>query len=134
MPRVWIILAAVNGLISVGAGAFGAHALKQRLAAEQLATFEVAVRYQMYHALALLAGAWVLSQTQSRVASAACVAFLVGILLFSGSLYGLCFGGPRWLGPVTPIGGLCFLAGWVLLAIAATGLRGGPAIGTSGPE
>jgi len=114
----WIGLAALNGLIAVEAGAFGAHALKSRLSADQLATFDVGVRYQMYHAVALLAVAWVISIHPSRLATGAGVCMAVGIVLFSGSLYGICLGQWRWLGPITPLGGLFLMAGWLLLAIA----------------
>ena len=116
-------MAALNGLMAVIAGAFGAHALKDRLDPGQLAAFEVGVRYQMYHALALMAVAWVMSVRPTRVASASAICMLVGIVLFSGSLYGLSLAKWRWLGPITPIGGLCFIVGWVLLAIAALKTR-----------
>ncbi len=123
MPGTWVAVAAVNGLMAVIAGAFGAHALKDRIEPGQLATFEVAVRYQMYHALALMAVAWVMSVRPTRVASASAVCMLAGIVLFSGSLYGLSLAKWRWLGPITPMGGLCFIVGWVLLAIATLKTR-----------
>jgi uncharacterized membrane protein YgdD (TMEM256/DUF423 family) len=119
MQRIWITIAAINGFLAVAAGAFGAHALKSRLAAESLATYEVGVRYQMYHALALLAVAWLLSTQPSRAATTAGICFTAGILLFSGSVYALALGGPKWFGPITPIGGVLFLVGWVCLAVAA---------------
>ncbi len=119
MQSKWVVIAATAGFIAVAAGAFGAHALKDRLKADDLTTFEVAVRYQMYHALALLAVAWVSSVSPSRVASAAGVCMVLGIILFSGSLYGLTLLKWRWLGPITPIGGVAFLMGWLLLALAA---------------
>lgn len=118
MHGKWVALAALNGLIAVAAGAFGAHALKSRLEPDRLAIFEVGVRYQMYHALALLAVAWMVSTRPSRVAFAAGICMFVGIVLFSGSLYGLSLVRWRWLGPITPIGGLAFILGWLLLAIA----------------
>ena len=123
MHRIIIALAAINGLIAVMAGAFGSHALKSRLDPGELATFEVAVRYQMYHALALMAVAWVMSTRPTRTASAAAICMLIGIVLFSGSIYGLSLVKWRWLGPVTPIGGLSLIAGWVLLAIAGLQTR-----------
>ncbi len=119
MHAGWAAIAVINGLIAVALGAFGAHGLATRLDAARLATFEVAVRYQMYHALALFAVAWVLSVRPSRAAFAAGVCMLVGIVLFSGSLYGLTLTTWGWLGPVTPAGGVSFLAGWLLLAVAA---------------
>lgn len=119
MQSKWVVIAATAGFIAVAGGAFGAHALKDRLEADDLATFEVAVRYQMYHALALLAVAWVSSVRPSRLATAAGIFMVLGIILFSGSLYGLTLLQWRWLGPITPIGGVAFLMGWLLLALAA---------------
>ncbi len=116
MDPKWLIAAAVNGFIAVAAGAFGAHYLKTRLGAGELLTFEVAVRYQMYHALALLA-VGTLAGRSTGVTLAAGWCFVGGIVLFSGSLYGLSLAGWKWLGPVTPLGGLLFLAGWLLLIV-----------------
>jgi len=121
--RKWIVIAAVLGLIGVAAGAFGAHALKARISPDKLASFEVGVRYQMVHALALLAVAWVMSIQPSRAAAAAGVCMTVGVALFSGSLYGLSLTEQRWLGPVTPIGGTLMIVGWLMLAIAGTKTR-----------
>lgn len=118
MHRIWIGIAAINGLIAVAAGAFGAHALKDKLEPNMLTTFETGARYQMYHALALIAVAWVMSTQPSRVIQASAWCMLIGIILFSGSLYGLTLLQWRWLGPVTPIGGLSMMIGWLLLAIA----------------
>jgi len=115
----WLSLAAVNGFVAVAAGAFGAHALKARLDASALAAFEVAARYQMFHALALLAVAWLTASRPTSAVSAAGWCFTLGIVVFSGSLYALTLGGWRWMGAITPIGGLLLLAGWALLAIAA---------------
>ena len=112
----WLAVGAVNAFISVAAGAFGAHGLKQRLSGDLLAVFETGARYQMYHALGLLAVAFAFSQ--GRPASAAGWAMLAGIVLFSGSLYVLALTGIRALGAITPIGGLCFLAGWAMLTWA----------------
>lgn len=117
--RIGAILAG----LAVGLGAFAAHGLKDHLDAAALQTFETGVRYQMYHALALcLCGAIGL---HGRATGRAALAFAAGIALFCGSLYGLALGGPRWLGPVTPFGGVAFLVGWVLLAVAV-GRRTGP--------
>ncbi len=111
--------AAIAGFAGVGLGAFAAHGLKARLAPEMLAVFETAVRYQMYHAFALVAAAWGWARWRRREFTLAGVLFIAGILLFSGSLYGLALSGPRWLGPVTPVGGVAFLAGWLALAVGA---------------
>ena len=121
MPGRWVAIAAVNGLFAVAAGAFGAHALAKRLDPGDLATFEVGVRYQMYHALALLALAWLMSLHSSRAIRSAAVCMMVGTILFSGSLYAMSFTGWGWLGPVTPIGGALLMIGWLLLAVSATG-------------
>lgn len=118
---MWIALGALSGLISVAAGAFGAHALKGRLPADLLVIFETAARYQMYHALALvlvgvLALRGGLPERVSAPLQLAGALFVVGTLLFSGSLYVLSLSGQRWLGAITPLGGLAFLAGWLALA------------------
>jgi uncharacterized membrane protein YgdD (TMEM256/DUF423 family) len=118
---MWIALGALSGLISVAAGAFGAHALKERLAADLLLIFETAARYQMYHALALvlvgvLALRGGLPERVSAPLQLAGALFVVGTVLFSGSLYVLSLSGQRWLGAITPLGGLAFLAGWLALA------------------
>ncbi len=116
--RVWVVAGAVAGALSVAAGAFGAHALKARLAPELLAVFETAVRYQMVHALALLATGWVSVAFPGRASALAGWAFLAGTVLFSGSLYLLALGGVRAVGVVTPVGGLLLIAGWLFLAWA----------------
>jgi uncharacterized membrane protein YgdD (TMEM256/DUF423 family) len=116
--RGWLALGALLAGTSVAAGAFGAHGLRDRLSTEQLTVFETGVRYQMYHALALLAVAWVTSLRPASVAQAAGWCFLGGILIFSGSLYLLALTGHRWWGAVTPIGGVAFLVGWGCLAWA----------------
>jgi uncharacterized membrane protein YgdD (TMEM256/DUF423 family) len=110
--------AALAGL-AVAAGAFGAHALRARLAPGDLQVFETAARYQMYHGLALIAAGWVADRWPGPLASAAAWCFLIGVVLFSGSLYALTLSGVRGLGAITPIGGVCFLAGWTCLALAA---------------
>lgn len=117
--RLWIVLGAVNAFLSVAAGAFGAHALKARLPPDLLTIFETGARYHMYHALGLLAIGLVAQARPSPLLSGAGWAMLVGILLFSGSLYALALTGVRILGAITPLGGLGFLAGWALLAVAA---------------
>jgi uncharacterized membrane protein YgdD (TMEM256/DUF423 family) len=113
-----LVLGALSGLISVAAGAFGAHALRGRLTPELLATFETAARYQMYHALALLA-VGLSARGASPLWAWSGWLFVAGTVLFSGSLYALALTGVRWLGAITPLGGLCFLGGWALLALAA---------------
>jgi uncharacterized membrane protein YgdD (TMEM256/DUF423 family) len=105
--------------LSVALGAFAAHGLKEKLDAGALAGFETGVRYHVYHALALFAVAWIVSRAPSRSAQAAGFCFLVGILLFSGSLYALALTGVRKLGMITPFGGVLFLAGWAALALGA---------------
>lgn len=113
---------AVLAGLAVAAGAFGAHALRDRLSPADLATFETAARYQMYHALALLAVAWLAERGHPRAALAAKL-FIAGIVLFSGSLYALTLAGLRWMGAVTPLGGAAFILGWVSLAIGAASDR-----------
>jgi uncharacterized membrane protein YgdD (TMEM256/DUF423 family) len=119
MDRVFFALGAVSGFISVAAGAFGAHALRSRLTPEYLGVFETAARYQMYHALALLAVAWAITRGTGSTAQWAGWLFVIGTVLFSGSLYGLALTGIRWLGAITPLGGVAFLAGWLCLALSA---------------
>jgi uncharacterized membrane protein YgdD (TMEM256/DUF423 family) len=119
MPRTFFAVGAVLAGLSVAAGAFGAHALRASLSAADLATFETAARYQMYHSLGLIAAAWALERWPMPTATAAGWCFMAGVALFSGSLYLLVLTGPRWLGAVTPLGGLAFLAGWALLAWTA---------------
>lgn len=118
MDRVFFALGAVSGFISVAAGAFAAHALRSRLTPEYLAVFETAARYQMYHALALLAVAWATTRGSGSTAQWAGWLFVVGTVLFSGSLYALALTGTRWLGAITPLGGVAFLAGWLCLALS----------------
>ena len=119
MDRIFATFGALSGFIAVGAGAFGAHGLKARLAPDLLAVFDTAARYQMIHALALLAVAWAIARQDSRAAVASGWCFVAGTLLFSGSLYLLALTGVHGLGAVTPLGGVLFLAGWLLLALAA---------------
>ena len=117
MDRAFALAGALSAFIAVAAGAFGAHALRARLAPDLLAVFETAARYQMYHALALLAVAWASNHWPGTPLRAAGWLFIGGTLLFSGSLYLLALTGARWLGAITPLGGLLFLAGWAALAI-----------------
>jgi uncharacterized membrane protein YgdD (TMEM256/DUF423 family) len=122
LERVFFGLGALSALLAVAAGAFGAHALRERLSSDMLAVFETGARYQMYHALALLAVAWALGRWPGSAAVAAGWLFVAGTLVFCGSLYLLTLTGQRWLGAITPLGGLAFIAGWAALAWAA--LRG----------
>ena len=116
MDKVFFAIGALSGFLGVALGAFGAHGLKSRLTPEMLAVFEVGVRYQMYHALALLAVAWASTRWPGSSVNAAGWLFLAGTIIFSGSLYLLSLTGLRWLGAITPIGGVAFLLGWLLLA------------------
>jgi uncharacterized membrane protein YgdD (TMEM256/DUF423 family) len=119
MNRKFLALGALSGGTAVALGAFAAHALKSRLDPQLLVTFETGARYQMYHALALLAVGLLAERTSDRLLSASGGLFLAGTVLFSGSLYALSLTGLRGLGAVTPFGGVAFLAGWVCLALAA---------------
>jgi uncharacterized membrane protein YgdD (TMEM256/DUF423 family) len=119
MDRLFFAIGSLSGFIGVALGAFGAHALKSRLDPDLLATFEVGVRYQMYHAFALLAVAWAHTRWPGAAVTASGWLFVAGTLVFSGSLYALSLSGLRWLGAITPIGGLALLAGWLCLAWAA---------------
>src|SRR5437868_5522850 len=122
MDRTFMLVGAVAGFLGVGLGAFGAHGLRGRLSPDMLAVFETAVRYQMYHVLALLLTAAILPRFGGWLVHAAGWFFIAGIVLFSGSLYALALTGVTVLGAITPIGGLAFLAGWACLAIAAAAL------------
>lgn len=119
MDRVLFLCAGIAGFFGVALGAFGAHALKTRLAPEMLGVFETAVRYQMYHVFALVAAAWAWARWPARIFTVAGSLFVVGIVIFSGSLYLLAFTGARALGAITPLGGLAFLGGWLCLAWGA---------------
>ncbi len=124
MVSIWWIIGAVNGFMAVALGAFGAHGLHDRLVANQrVEIWQTAVSYQMYHALALLGVAWLTSQAASASANAAGWCLLAGIVLFSGSLYALALSNLKVLGAITPVGGVLFLVGWVLLAVAGVKLR-----------
>ncbi|HYE64522.1 MAG TPA: DUF423 domain-containing protein [Pyrinomonadaceae bacterium] len=119
MDRVFFAIGAVSAFLGVAAGAFGAHGLKSRLSAEMLTVFEVGVRYQMYHAFALIVAAWAQTRWPGALVNTSGWLFLVGTALFSGSLYLLSFTGLRWIGAITPLGGVALLAGWLCLAVAA---------------
>jgi uncharacterized membrane protein YgdD (TMEM256/DUF423 family) len=122
MAKLFITLASISGMLAVILGAFGAHALKGRLDEYALGVFHTAVQYHFYHSFALLAvGILALSQPQTALLKSGGWLFLLGILVFSGSLYLLSITGVRWLGAVTPLGGLAFIAGWACLA--ATGWK-----------
>jgi uncharacterized membrane protein YgdD (TMEM256/DUF423 family) len=118
MARTFWTLGCIFAFLAVAAGAFGAHALRERLPSSLLAIFETAARYQMYHALALLLVARAVEAWPGRLSRFAGWAFVIGIVVFSGSLYLLSVTGIRWLGAVTPLGGVAFLAGWAMLAAA----------------
>jgi uncharacterized membrane protein YgdD (TMEM256/DUF423 family) len=119
----WGLLGSIFAALAVGAGAFGAHALRESLTPERLAVFETAARYQMTHALALLAVAWRAGSAPGRAASAAGGLFVAGIFLFSGSLYALALSGIGAFGALTPLGGLCLISGWVALAMTFAASR-----------
>jgi uncharacterized membrane protein YgdD (TMEM256/DUF423 family) len=122
MARSFAVWGAILAFLAVGLGAFGAHALRDRLAPESLTVYQTGVQYQIIHALALLA----LSALAERTRFAAVIGwlFIFGVLIFSGSLYLLAITGERWLGAITPIGGLCFLSGWAAFAFGSyTGPR-----------
>lgn len=114
MDRTFFVLGALFAMLGVAAGAFGAHALADRLTPERLATFEVAVRYQVIHALGLFVIAWATTRWPSGLLHVAGWLFVVGILVFGSTVYALALGGPRILGAITPLGGLSFIVGWVL--------------------
>ncbi len=120
MAKLFILLGSCSGVLAVAFGAFGAHALKGRLDDYALGVFETAVQYHFYHTFALLAvGIIALSQPQSVMLKSSGWLFLIGLLIFSGSLYLISLTGIRWLGAVTPLGGLAFIGGWACLAAAA---------------
>jgi uncharacterized membrane protein YgdD (TMEM256/DUF423 family) len=117
MERTFLALGAISAFLAVAAGAFGAHALKTRLTPDMLTIFETGVRYHMYHALAIVAVAWATTRwPNSSLITGSGWLFVIGTILFSGSLYVLSFTGIRWLGAITPLGGVAFLAGWFCLA------------------
>ena len=124
MVAGWFATGAALCGLGVVLGAFGAHGLRARVTPDMLAVFETGVRYHLIHALGLLAVAWAASRWPAAWVSAAGWLFVAGIVIFSGSLYLLVMTGTRWLGAVTPIGGLCLIAGWAVLTVGA--LRAAP--------
>ena len=119
MERTWFALGAVLAGLAVATGAFAAHGLKDRLSADDLDVFQIAARYHMYHGLALLAVAYAAQRFGGGLVTAAGWLFVAGIVFFSGSLYVLALSGVKLLGAVAPVGGLCLLAAWACLALAA---------------
>lgn len=119
MESTFITIAGISGALGVALGAFGSHSLKRRLPPQDMETFETGVRYQMYHVPGLLGAAFApLQFPNSGLPAAAGWFFTAGTLLFSGSLYLLVISGRRWLGAVTPFGGLAFIAGWICLLLS----------------
>ena len=118
MQQPFLIIGALSAFVAVAAGAFGAHGLRGALPPDLLGVFETGVRYQIYHALALLIVSLLASSEGSRPATIAGWLFVAGTVLFSGSLYVLSLTGMRWLGAITPLGGVAFLGGWLALAWA----------------
>ena len=121
MTKIFMVIAAILGGLSVAAGAFASHALREKLSERALQIFETGARYQMYHAIALLLVALLLirSETYQPTLLVAGWAFIIGVFIFSGSLYALSLTDLKVLGAITPLGGVAFIAGWVSLAIAA---------------
>jgi len=120
--KLFISFAALYGFLAVGFGAFGAHALRNKVPENLLSAFQTGVQYQFYHALALMLLGVLLQRPSAMPESLLSISgylFIAGVLLFSGSLYGMALGGPTWLGPITPLGGVCFLGAWAALLAAA---------------
>lgn len=115
--RTWIAAGAFLGALTVGLGAFGAHALEQRVTPEELEIWKTAVHYQGLHALALIG--FGLFAERAKASGLTGWAFTLGTLIFSGTLYAIVLGGPRWLGAITPIGGTALIVGWIALGVAA---------------
>jgi uncharacterized membrane protein YgdD (TMEM256/DUF423 family) len=120
MLKLFLSIGSINAFLAVALGAFGAHGLKDKLSAEMMSVYQTGVQYQMYHALALIVVAVLSVQLpQSSMVNWAGWLFFIGIVLFSGSLYALSLSGIKILGVITPLGGLAFLAGWVMLVLSA---------------
>ncbi len=120
MAKYFLILAGISGFLAVVIGAFGAHGLKEKIDSSLLAAYQTGVQYHFYHTLALAFVALLLVRFPCNgLLVASGWAFVVGIILFSGSLYGLALGAPRWFGPITPVGGLSFMIGWILWIVGA---------------
>ncbi len=116
--KLFLSLGAISGALAVLIGAFGAHGLKDKLCAQMLTVYKTGVEYHFYHTLALLGIGLLSLHYKSTLLTASGWAMVAGILLFSGSLYALSISGIRPLGAITPLGGLCFIIGWILLAVA----------------
>ena len=119
--KLTLLIAATNGLLAVALGAFGAHGLKNKISANLISAYETAVQYHFYHALALLAVGVLLlfiGEKNKLLLQITGSLFITGILFFSGSLYLLALGGPNWLGPITPLGGIMLMAAWLALIFA----------------
>lgn len=116
ISKYFFIVGSLSAFLAVALGAFAAHVLKDKLPGDLFAVWEVGVRYHMYHALALLAVAWALMQWPEANLAPAGWLFVAGTIIFPGSLYAMALSGSRWLGAITPAGGLCFLGGWIWLA------------------
>lgn len=120
MARLFMVIMGISGALVVGLGAFGAHALESRLSADMLETYQTAARYHFYHTLALLAVVVAAERwPTSNLPTLSGWLFVGGIVVFSGSLYLLVFTGMSWLGAITPLGGVAFISGWLLLAVVA---------------
>ncbi len=119
MNRRWLLTAAISGFLAVAFGAFGAHALKTMLSDSDVAIWQTAVQYQMFHTLALLGLACLDQNSNNRLLLWSGRLFGAGIVVFCGSLYVMALTGQRWLGAITPFGGVAFLAGWAALAVVA---------------
>jgi len=123
-PRLALVAASLLMAVAVGLGAFGAHALKARVAPDMLAIWQTGVTYHAWHALGLLLlGLLMLHAPGSSALRYAAWLFVAGIVLFAGSLYLLALGAPRWFGAITPFGGLAFIVGWIMTVVAAWGMR-----------
>lgn len=119
MSKTYLLIAAINGFLAVALGAFGAHGLKQKLSVDMLAVYQTGVQYHFYHTFALFGVALLMLQLpQSGALRWSALLFCIGIVIFSGSLYILSISGLRWLGAITPLGGVAFLTGWIMLAVA----------------
>ena len=119
MTRTFFVLGALSAGVAVILGAFGAHGLRGRLTSDMLGVFEVGVRYQMHHAFALLAVAWAYTRWPGPAVVAAGALFVAGTVVFSGTLYLLALTGQKWLGAITPLGGVALILGWIVLALTA---------------
>ncbi len=119
MDRLFVIVGSFFAMTGIVMGAFGAHLLKERLSSEKLSILEIGIRYQIYHALALFVVAWAISRWPYQSTISVGWLFIMGVLLFSGSLYLIVLTGQRWLGAITPIGGLAMILGWAILAWVA---------------